>query len=123
MGKDTAELAGVRGRSGGRLLAVGELFPPDLGAGDPTSTDITYLAYAEVTGAALDRIRPDVVLSPLVSPEFDCWDLAERLAEAGFRGTYRAVAATVPNPALVRREIADRFPGLDFDLVLLDDAG
>ena len=48
-------------------------------------------------------------------------DLAERLAAAGFRGKYRAVAPTVPDPDLVRREITDRFPALDFDLVILAD--
>lgn len=103
-----------------RLLAVGDLFPPDMaGAGD-TARDITYLAFEEVTAEALDRLRPDIVLSPLVSPGFDCFDLAGVLVGAGFRGLYRAVAPEVPNPGLVRREIADLFPGLDFDMLLLD---
>ncbi len=106
---------------GPRLLAVGELFPPDLGADEVQATDITYLAFADVTADALARLRPEVILAPLVGPDFDCLDLAERLSGAGFHGRFRAVAPKVPDPALVRREIAERFPALDFDLLVLDD--
>ena len=104
-----------------RFLAVGDMAPPQPVTGDPAPADITCLPFAEVTREALDRIRPDVVFSSLVGPGFDCMDLAERLAAAGFRGKYRAVAPTVPDPELVRREITDRFPALDFDLVILAD--
>ncbi len=118
-GRDTSR----PGDSGPRLLAVGDLFPPDLGADGTTPAEIAYLTFAEVSKSALERLQPDVVLSPLVSPGFDCWDLAERLVAAGYRGRLRAVAPTVPDPALVRREFADRFPELDFDLVVLDTPG
>ncbi|HCQ63914.1 MAG TPA: hypothetical protein DIU07_01485 [Rhodobacteraceae bacterium] len=96
---------------------------PEVGdsSGDEAAADITCLPFAQVTAEALDRIRPDVVVSSLVGPGFDCLDLSERLAAAGFRGKYRAIAPTVPDPDLVRREITDRFPALDFDLVVLAD--
>jgi len=109
--------------SGVRLVAVGDLYPPDLAADGADPSDIAYLAFDEVSTQALEELRPDVVLTPLVDAGFDCLDLAERLVAAGYRGKLRAVAPTVPDPALVRREIADRFPQLDFDLVVLDGLG
>lgn len=104
-----------------RFLAVGDIMPPRAMSDEPNADDITCLTYAEVTAEALDRIRPEIVFSPLVGPGFDCLDLAERLVAAGFRGKYRAVAPMVPDPNLVRREITDRYPSLDFDLVVLAD--
>lgn len=103
------------------LLAVGGMTPAPPGAGGTTQADITCLPYAEVTAAALDEIRPDVVFSALVGSGFDCLDLAERLTAAGFRGQYRVVAPTVPDLDLVRREIRGRCPALDFDIVCLSD--
>lgn len=104
-----------------RLLAVGDMVPPRELSDDPDAADLTCLPFTEVSAEALDRIRPDVVFSSLVGPGFDCLDLAERLVDAGFRGKYRAVAPQVPDPKLVRREITDRFPALDFDLIVLAD--
>lgn len=96
---------------------------PEPAADGEAQPDVVCLPFAEVTPEALDRIRPDIVFSSLVGPGFDCFDLAERLAAAGYRGKFRAIAPTVPDPALVRREITDRFPGLDFDLVVLAERG
>lgn len=114
---DAAADAGARAR----FLAVGDMVPPRGGSDDPDAADITCLPYAEVTREALERIRPDVVFSSLVGPGFDCLDLAGRLVAAGFRGKYRAVAPMVPDPKLVRREVTERYPSLDFDLVVLAD--
>lgn len=104
-----------------RLLAVGDMVPPRELSDDPDAADLTCLPFTEVSAEALDRIRPDVVFSSLVGPGFDCLDLAERLVDAGYRGKYRAVAPPVPDPKLVRREITERFPALDFDLIVLAD--
>lgn len=106
-----------------RFLAVGDIMPPRDVSDDPEAAEITCLTFADVTPAALAQIRPDVVFSALVGPGFDCLDLAERLHAAGFQGKYRAIAPVVPNPRMVRREVADRFPALDFDLVVLADRG
>lgn len=104
-----------------RLLAVGNMVPPRQSSDAADAADLTCLPFTEVCAEALDRIRPDVVFSSLVGPGFDCLDLAERLVTAGYRGKYRAVAPQVPDPTLVRREITERFPALDFDLIVLAD--
>jgi hypothetical protein len=64
-------------------------------------------------------LRPDIVLSPLVCPSFDCLDLAAVLHGFGFAGRYRVLAPDLPNPSIICAEVSALFPGLDFDLVFL----
>lgn len=75
----------------------------------------------EDLAAALSLEAADVVLSPLVSDAFDCFDVAARLAELGFSGRYRAASGHIPDPGLVRREVRATYPKLDFELVVLDE--
>lgn len=97
-------------------------------SGEPTDFDIECVGVDLVTMANFSELTPerftgweaDMVLSPLFSSEFDCHELAERLTSLGFSGQYRAVATWLPNPGLVKREIRARFPGLDFDIILMN---
>ena len=77
------------------------------------------IAPEEITAPAIAALDPEVVLTPLVGAGFDCLDVALALCAAGYRGRLRAVVRYVPNPALVRREIAASCPGLDFDLIVI----
>jgi hypothetical protein len=100
-----------------RVLAVDILAPDSLSQGRANA--LTLVQFNEISPESLARWQPDLVLSPLVGNGFDCFDLAEVLARAGFRGRYRAAVDTLPDPAVVRREIAAQFPGLDFDLLMI----
>lgn len=102
-----------------RVLIVGDLVAPAWTEADGAGFDIARLPFERLTREALDRIRPDLVLSALVGPPFDGLDLAERLTRFEFSGRYRAVAVTLPSPAMVRREVTASFPTLDFDILLL----
>jgi len=95
--------------------------PPSLAGQDATAP--VHLDLHEITADELARHRADLVLSPLVAEHFDCFDVAQALVEAGFCGRYRAVVQQVPDPALVRCEVAANCPGLDFDIVFLDPPG
>lgn len=85
-----------------------------------SSDKIAYVDFRSFSAETLLQHCPDVVLSPLVSASFDCFDLAEKLVAAGFRGKLKAAIETLPNPKVIKREFAAQFPGLDFELVLLD---
>ncbi len=87
------------------------------------SPDLTFLPFHQICATSIANLAPDMVLSPLVSEAFDCFDLAHALTGAGFRGRYRAAAAHIPDPGLVRREIRASFPGLDFDIILIRPRG
>lgn len=104
-----------------RVLAVGDLAPSTLPTA-PTA-DVVVARFNDITAAQLAVWRPALVLAPLVGAGFDCFDLAERLTGAGFSGRLRAVVDSLPNPAVVRREIATHFPALDFDVIVLSDRG
>lgn len=116
------DAGGATGPVRARILAVGDLASA-LATDITRPEDVVCLPFAEIDAAALARIRPEVVISLMVGPGFDCIDVAERLTEAGFRGTFRAVAPRVPDKGMVQREISDRFPGLDFDLVMVKTPG
>ena len=105
------------------ILAVGDLESWNR-AGRPLPADshITYADFVEVTDGLLYSLRPDMVLSPLLSTRFDCIDLAQLLLRLGFSGRYRAMTPPLPNPDIVRREIRSLCPGLDFDLVMISES-
>lgn len=89
----------------------------------PQDAGLEFVDYSEVTANKIASIEPDLVLSALVSPEFDALDLAEKLAEAGYQGRYRAITSVLPNPKVVKAEIGSIAPDLDFDIFILDNQG
>lgn len=100
-----------------RVLALEGVAPQALEHDDDTI--ILSARYAELCKALLEELRPALVLAPLVGDGFDGLDIARRLSDAGYGGRFRAVVPSLPNPDLVRREIAAQCPGLDIDLVML----
>ena len=90
------------------------------------SDDIFGLHWTDYDGCdaqILLKTQPDVVLSPLFGAQFDAMDLASRLQTVGYRGRYRALAKSLPKPAIVRREVAAVAPDIDFDIFVMDDDG
>lgn len=63
---------------------------------------------------------PTLILSLLVTPGFDALDLARMLSQCGYRGRYLALVDRLPNPTLIRREVAAQSPGINFDVIILD---
>ena len=59
----------------------------------------------------------DFVVSPLVTEQFDAMELAHQLSLGGYRGRYVVVTPALPDPAIIRREIAQHCPGLTVDLI------
>ncbi|PWK62530.1 hypothetical protein C7455_101558 [Roseicyclus mahoneyensis] len=63
---------------------------------------------------------PGLVLSPLLTPEFDALDLARILTQCGYRGRYLALVDRLPSANLIRREVAAQSPNINFDVIVLD---
>lgn len=101
------------------VLAIGDLIPAVLL--DLDNMNVVRASHVEIDEERLAAWKVGLVLSPLVGDSFDCFDVAERLAAADFGGRYRAVVDSLPNPAVVRRDVAAHFPTLDFDVVMLCD--
>ena len=84
---------------------------------------------AAVRHVTLDRLpdelmtgpeAPALVLSPLLTAEFDALDLARMLAQCGYRGRYLALVDRLPSANLIRREVAAQSPSINFDVIVLD---
>ncbi|WP_284163326.1 hypothetical protein [Frigidibacter sp. SD6-1] len=60
---------------------------------------------------------PDAVLAPLLAPDFDILDVAERLTRLGFRGILLISTPRLPNPGTVLAEIRGACTGFRAELV------
>lgn len=84
---------------------------------------------ARITRLGLDALKirlmtgrrpPELVLSPLLTPDFDALDLAGILTQCGYRGRYLALVDRLPSANLIRREVAAQSPDINFDVIVLD---
>lgn len=83
---------------------------------DIRTVRLDALAEQRLTGPG----APALILSLLVTPDFDALDLARMLSENCYRGRYLALVDSLPNPTLIRREVAAQSPGVNFDVIILD---
>lgn len=113
----TEGASGEGKRQNMHMLLVGTGLPAQMADGVTVAAAIA--SAGELNGDLLTRSRPDVVLSPLVGDRFDCFEIAERLALAGFSGRYLAFVESLPNPDMVRRELHGQFPAVRFELIVL----
>lgn len=110
----------VIGQEAAVTLVVGDIarWMAD-GRSVPDVRDVTYVEFENFSSQTLSNIRPDVVLSPLVTDSFDAFQVCEVLADYGFAGRYRAVAPSMPNLSMIRSEITTAAPDIDFDIVTM----
>lgn len=100
-----------------RVLVIGARLPV---VHDTTNgTEIAGTAYADLTAALLQRLRPDVVVCPLFGGGFDAEMVIERLVTLGFRGRMRVLCPPLPSPQLVQAELGALAPGIAVTLAVL----
>ena len=80
---------------------------------------IHFVPYADLDQPLLAGLYPDIVVSALMSPVVDAIDLAARLDHLGYRGLFWALASTVPRIPMVRQEVNDVAPNIEFEIVTL----
>ena len=105
------------------VLVVGEVDQWQMrGRPLPRDPAMAFVEFHALDREMLRLCAPSVVISAVLCRSFDCLDLALRLDELGFRGRYRVMANGLPDTGLIRGEIAESCPGLDFDIVDLSEA-
>jgi hypothetical protein len=72
---------------------------------------IRQVGISALNSALLYVLRPDHVVCPLVSLDFDAVQLATRLRVIGYGGRL-TVVADVPDPSMIARELAEVAPGI-----------
>jgi hypothetical protein len=82
---------------------------------------MVFTEFHELSTETLASVQPDIVLSPLMCPAFDCLDLAMLLERLEFRGRYRVMAPALPKPKVILTEIALLCPQLDFSFIFANE--
>ncbi len=80
---------------------------------------VILVRFSAIDRSLLDTVRPNVVLAPLFSNDFDITDLAAHLVRLGYDGALRAYTRPLPAPHVVAAEFKADWPKLDFDLIEL----
>ncbi len=91
------------------------------GRGLPQSSGVHFVGFQSLDQACLDKVRPDIVLSGLLGPDFDVVDVAARLEALAFAGRYRALCDNIPSADIIVAEVREQVPAIDFDILVLND--
>ena len=94
-----------------------ELRQPD----DNAPAGVKFVEPGHLSALLAGGAGPSLVLSPLWGPGFDAVTIAQTLQAEGYRGVYYATTRALPDPGLVRAEVARVAPDLVFDLLLPQD--
>lgn len=89
----------------------------------PSHREIVFAGIDDIDLGRMELLMPELVVSPVVTPSFDCLDVAHRLADLGFAGAYRALSQTMPDISMIRREVRALYPNLDFDILQITNDG
>lgn len=103
-----------------KVLAVGD--PNEWEDRDrvfPNARDMAFLEFEKFDETALDHYRPHSIYSQVLTRNFDCVELAERLQSLAFDGLYKAFGRNLPRPNLIEREVRQTCPNLKFKIVQL----
>lgn len=85
----------------------------------PLSSGALFCVIDDLTPAFLERHNPQIIISPIVTSQYDVMELAVRLDQLNFEGQFRALSAPLPNPEIIISEIRFECPALDFDLIVV----
>lgn len=100
------------------VLAVGDVFQWHEASNSlPENAQITFADFSDVTADFLDMLKPQVIISCLVSQHFDFIDLGQTLQAVNFQGCFRIIAPKLPNPSVVVSEAQSMCPKLNIDFV------
>ncbi|ATG46727.1 hypothetical protein [Celeribacter ethanolicus] len=117
-GEFVAGRRGAQPGAGGMILMVGEpQRMQTLKKHFPERSGVFFIEFSDLTPEILHSICPDSVISPAISDQFDCLDLADFLSAARYKGAYRVLARDLPRPEIIRNELRSHYPGLDFDVL------
>ena len=78
---------------------------------------VEIAAFRDMSRQVILDIAPRLILSALISKEFDAFELSALLGRIGYVGKYRAIAPALPDKAMIVRDIKCISPTIDFDIV------
>jgi len=100
------------------ILVVGDItLWKSSGRDLPQIAQAEFCSFADLTNELIDRLQPEIILSPLVSEQFDVLDLVVALDGMNYDGRIRALTPPLPNKEIILREVGILCPSLDFDIL------
>lgn len=81
--------------------------------------NFNFCTLAELSTDRIRDLAPEMIMSPLVGDNFDVLEVATLLRKLGYKGRYRVISDYLPQAQMIREEVAQVAPDLDFDLVVL----
>lgn len=71
----------------------------------------------DLTPQLLREMAPTLVLSSLVSPDFDAIEIARKLGRMEYAGAYRVLTRNMPDLSLIAKEVQSVAPDLNVDII------
>ncbi|MCX8508085.1 MAG: hypothetical protein ORN49_04265 [Rhodobacteraceae bacterium] len=105
--------------AGARLLVIGAGYQTDRFLQTWHLTANAQRPFHALAPQLLTDQRPDLILSPLLAPDFDILDVVDRLVRIGFQGRLLAVTGCLPDAIAVQNEVRQQCDSFSFDLVEL----
>lgn len=100
------------------ILVVGEVACGlSSGSNLPADSNFVFTSFNDITAQMIAAKKPEVILSPLLCPTFDCIDLAIILRNINYKGRYRIMAPALPKPKVILAEISVLCGNLDVELI------
>jgi len=99
-----------------RVLVVGPMRRV-FWAGQDRNDLVVHTRMRHLTRELLDRVRPDTIVAPLMTPRWDVLDLAEVLTDMGYSGPMVMQSPPLPRADLVLGELQALFPELSLAFV------
>jgi hypothetical protein len=70
-----------------------------------------------LSAGMLQTVRPEIIVAPLIAPEWDLVDLGAALESFGYRGTVHALTRPLPRGELILGELSALYARLTFRLL------
>lgn len=78
---------------------------------------VIHTQFRHVSAQMLAEVRPDLIVGPLIAPDWDIVDLCQRISRCGYQGRIQALTRLLPRADLVSGEVSALFPDLQFELM------
>lgn len=83
----------------------------------PEIENTHFCGFDDLNLEFLTQLNPDLILSSLMSSEFDLMDLVKRLDELDFVGRVRILTTPLPDVEIILSEVRFEHPCIDIDLI------
>lgn len=83
----------------------------------PVLEGFEFADINSITPSFIRQFAPDLILSTLVTRDYDVVEIARILANMEYQGAYRVLVNNIPDTSMILEEIRSVSKNLDFDVI------